>query len=182
MLTRTPTIDSGASDARSLQFAGARPIAASGRPGCAPDDLVALYERALSVPDADRWPFDLARIRLSYGERLRTAGRADAARFQLRLGRARSGSCGRRRGSGGRPTSCPRLATSSVGYRPGGTLTATERQVAELAAAGLANRAIAARLRLPDSTVRNQLSWVYAKLGVPARGALRDALALAGGQ
>jgi ATP/maltotriose-dependent transcriptional regulator MalT len=31
-----------------------------------------LFEQALHIPDADRWPFDLARIRLAYGGRTRT--------------------------------------------------------------------------------------------------------------
>ena len=30
-----------------------------------------LFETALTIPGIDRWPFDLARVQLAYGERLR---------------------------------------------------------------------------------------------------------------
>ncbi|HTJ32875.1 MAG TPA: hypothetical protein VL738_06555 [Dactylosporangium sp.] len=50
----------------------------------APDrDHPALFERALRTPDADRWPFDLARIRLAYGERLRRTRMPSQARAHL---------------------------------------------------------------------------------------------------
>jgi hypothetical protein len=56
-----------------LVFAGAAAMAADDR------DHRDLFERALLVPDADRWPFDLARIQLAYGERLpRTQSPSDA--------------------------------------------------------------------------------------------------------
>jgi hypothetical protein len=42
-----------------------------------------LFEQALLVPDADRWPFDLARIRLAYGERLRRTQSPSDARIHL---------------------------------------------------------------------------------------------------
>ena len=35
------------------------------------DQAPALFEEALSLPTADQWPFDVARVRLAYGERLR---------------------------------------------------------------------------------------------------------------
>jgi hypothetical protein len=41
------------------------------------------FERALRVPDADRWPFDLARVRLLYGEHLRRVRAYASARTQL---------------------------------------------------------------------------------------------------
>ena len=42
---------------------------------------LAAFEQALAIPGADRWPFDLARVRLAYGERLRRtrAGRSGRA-------------------------------------------------------------------------------------------------------
>jgi DNA-binding NarL/FixJ family response regulator len=58
----------------------------------------------------------------------------------------------------------------------GATLTAAERQVAELAAAGRSNREIAETLVVSVRTVESQLSAAYAKLGVRGRTALARAL------
>lgn len=52
------------------------------------------------------------------------------------------------------------------------SLTPVERRVAELAADGLTNPQIAARLFVARSTVKMHLSHVYAKLGVPGRVSL----------
>lgn len=48
-------------------------------------------------------------------------------------------------------------------------LTPREQQVLELAAEGLSNRAIAARLDISEHTVKFHLSAVYGKLGVATR-------------
>ena len=44
---------------------------------------VALFEQALSLPTVDQWPFDVARVRLAYGERLRRARAATESRIHL---------------------------------------------------------------------------------------------------
>jgi DNA-binding NarL/FixJ family response regulator len=59
---------------------------------------------------------------------------------------------------------------------PAGGLTPGERRVAELAAAGLSNKQVAARLYLSDRTVEAHLSRAYAKLGVGSRAQLARAL------
>ena len=59
---------------------------------------------------------------------------------------------------------------------PGGGLTPGERRVAELAAAGLSNKQVAARLYLSVATVEAHLSRVYAKLGVRSRAQLSQRL------
>ncbi len=60
-----------------LTLAGAAAMAA-------PDDEHRdRFEQALLVPGADRWPFELARIRLAYGERLRRTGSPSEARIHL---------------------------------------------------------------------------------------------------
>ena len=60
--------------------------------------------------------------------------------------------------------------------RPGGGLTPGERRVAELAAAGLSNKQVAARLYLSVATVEAHLSRAYAKLGVTSRAQLAQRL------
>lgn len=50
----------------------------------APDhEAAALFERALTVPGTDRWPFDRARIQLTFGERLRRMKATIDARAHL---------------------------------------------------------------------------------------------------
>ena len=48
-----------------------------------PEAAGALFEEALAAPDADRWPFDQARIQLAYGEYLRRQRRAGPSRVVL---------------------------------------------------------------------------------------------------
>jgi DNA-binding NarL/FixJ family response regulator len=62
----------------------------------------------------------------------------------------------------------------------GPDLTAAERAVAELAAAGRSNREIAAELVLSVRTVESQLSAVYRKLELRSRAGLAVALATIG--
>jgi DNA-binding NarL/FixJ family response regulator len=59
--------------------------------------------------------------------------------------------------------------------RPG-SLTAQEREIADLAASGLTNKQIAEQLRLSPRTVGTHLRHVFPKLDVSSRAALRDAL------
>jgi DNA-binding CsgD family transcriptional regulator len=51
-------------------------------------------------------------------------------------------------------------------------LTATERRVAELAAAGLTNREVASRAFMSPKTVQANLARVYRKLGISSRAEL----------
>ncbi len=55
-------------------------------------------------------------------------------------------------------------------------LTATERQVAELAATGLSNREVAERAFLTVKAVEANLTRAYRKLGIRSRGGLARAL------
>jgi len=61
--------------------------------------------------------------------------------------------------------------------RATGELTPTEREVVELAAEGMANKEIAAGLKLAVHTVEVHLSRAYAKLGVRSRAQLANRLA-----
>ncbi|GGZ27727.1 LuxR family transcriptional regulator [Streptomyces olivaceoviridis] len=142
------------------------------------EESVALFERALSLPGPERWPFDAARVRLFHGERLRRLRATAEAREQLtqalevfqRLGAkpwvARTAA--ELRASG---------LSAPTATRPGPvTLTAQELQIATLAATGLTNKQIAERLFLSHRTIGTHLYQIYPKLGITSRAALRDAL------
>ena len=144
------------------------------------EEAVLGFAEALAVEEAERWPFDHARIQLYLGERLgrgkapaeaqapnRLAAAAEAFR---RLGAApwaeRADRELRACGSGTRPR-----------HRPDGVaLTAKQWEVAGLAAAGLSNKQIGEKLFLSPRTVSTHLYQLFPKLGVTSRAALRDAL------
>jgi DNA-binding CsgD family transcriptional regulator len=145
------------------------------------DQAGACFERALQTPGASRWPFDLARVQLLYGEYLRRVRAYAQARTHLdaaldafqRLGAA----------------PWVRRAADELrvtGVRPGrrgqpvGKLTIQEHAIARLAATGMTNKQIAERLFLSDRTVSAHLYRVFPKLGITARAALRDALVALG--
>ncbi|WP_214109104.1 helix-turn-helix domain-containing protein, partial [Acrocarpospora catenulata] len=143
------------------------------------DDAAGLFERALAVTGGDRWPFDRARIALAYGERLRRTKATTEARRHLtaaldtfhRLG-ARpwaARAAGELRATG---QTIGHLALSGPA-----SLTPQQREIAELAAAGLTNKQIGERLFLSPRTVGTHLYQLFPKLGVTSRAALRDALA-----
>ncbi|MFD3941829.1 AAA family ATPase [Streptomyces sp. NPDC058579] len=140
-----------------------------------------LFDKALAAPGAEQWPFDLARIRLGYGERLRRAQASVAARPHLeaalhtfeRLGAApwSARASGELRASGQAPAA---PLTSVAGAEP--PLTPQEGQTAQLAATGLTNKQIAAQLFLSHRTVAAHLRGAFRKLDITSRGGLRDAL------
>jgi DNA-binding CsgD family transcriptional regulator len=145
------------------------------------DDRAALaqFEHALAIPGADRWPFDLARVRLAYGERLRRARAARGAGSQLagaleafqRLGAT---PWARRAAAELRATGhAPATASTNGSAEP---LTPQEHEIASLAAAGLTNKQIGERLYLSHRTVSGHLYRIFPKLGISTRAALRDAL------
>ena len=142
-------------------------------------EALGLFEEALAVPGTDRWPFELARVRLAYGERLRRLKSTTQARTQLadaidtfeRLG-ARPWTA--RAGNELRATGLSVTATGATGQA---SLTPQQREIALLAAAGLTNKQIAERLFLSPRTVAAHLHQLFPKLGVASRAALRDALA-----
>jgi DNA-binding CsgD family transcriptional regulator len=65
------------------------------------------------------------------------------------------------------------LARIGISAPAPATLTATEAHVAELAASGVTNRAIASMLFLSPKTVEANLHRVYRKLGINSRAELR---------
>jgi DNA-binding CsgD family transcriptional regulator len=142
------------------------------------DSFTGAFDAALAVPEATRWPFELARIQLYYGERLRHTRKIVEARRHLnpaldafqRLDaqpwavRARN----ELRATGRPPTKRPAKDLT--------TLTPQQREIALLAAAGLTNKQIAERLFLSPRTVGTHLYQIFPKLGVVSRAGLRDAL------
>jgi len=137
-----------------------------------------LFAEALAVPAADRWPFELARVRLAYGEHLRRARATADARTQLGAALTAFEALGARPWAvrAGNELRATGLATARAdGYGPV-TLTAQEHQVAALAAAGLTNKQIGERLYMSHRTVAAHLYQIFPRLGITSRAALRDAL------
>ena len=148
----------------------------------APDDRAgALYAAALALPDVERWPFDLARIRLAHGEHLRRARATTAAREQLSRALDAFGDLGAQPWVARAATELRAAGhdRGRAGQRPPAgraSLTAQELAVAELAASGMTNRQIADRLGVSRRTVDAHLYRVFPKLRISGRAALRDAL------
>ncbi len=134
------------------------------------DEASEHFEEAVRRAEATR-PFDLARIRLLYGEHLRRERRRRDARKHLRaaieafesLDAALWAERGRTelRASG---ETARKRDPSTVSQ-----LTPQELQVARLVADGLANKEVAAQLFLSPRTVDSHLRNVFAKLGITSR-------------
>ncbi|MCX4766756.1 AAA family ATPase [Streptomyces sp. NBC_01275] len=145
----------------------------------APDDgAVGRFEQALSVPGAQHWPFDLARIRLAYGERLRRMRFVSEARAQLDAANQvfeRLGAQPWADRAAGELRATRRSRTAAK--HGSATLTAQEQEIATLAASGMTNKQIGERLHLSPRTVGSHLYQLFPKLGIASRAAIRDALA-----
>jgi DNA-binding CsgD family transcriptional regulator len=145
------------------------------------DEAGPLFEAALSLPAADRCPFERARIHLAYGQRLRRARDTARARMHLRAAidtfdRLGAQPWGQQARNELRATG---VATSRPDTLPGtrsASLTAQEWQIATLAATGLTNKQIGERLFLSHRTVGGHLHRIFPKLGITSRAALRHAL------
>jgi DNA-binding CsgD family transcriptional regulator len=145
----------------------------------APDEAaLEMFDAALALPGIDRWQFDVARVRLLYGERLRRRRAMTEARAQLNAALEIFERLG------ARPwvhrASAELRATGQTKPRAGENvidrLTPQEFEIATLAASGLTNKQIADRLYLSHRTVGGHLHRTFPKLGVATRAALRDAL------
>lgn len=145
----------------------------------APDERTgAMFRRASAMPGRDRWPFEHARIRLAHGEWLRRT--KDIGRARQELGAALEVM--------DRLNARPWATRAREELRAAGqdvvrsvatrraVLTAQEEAITRLAARGLTNKQIAAKLHLSDRTVGGHLYKVFPKLGVTSRTGLRDAL------
>ncbi|WP_033222941.1 helix-turn-helix transcriptional regulator [Kitasatospora phosalacinea] len=141
------------------------------------DEAAKMFHRAEAHPGAADFPFELARIRLAHGARLRRSRRPKAARPLLgqaveafeRLGAA---AWVERALSELRACGVP-AQQSAIDL---GALTWQEHRIADLAASGLTNKEIGERVKLSPRTVSSHLYRAFPKLGVSSRAALRDAL------
>lgn len=140
-------------------------------------DAAGRYAVALDLPAIEQWPFDVARIRLAFGEHLRRVGARVEARAQLNAALESFRKIG----------ATPWAERAEREIRASGhtlnarsaedvNLTAQEWEIARLAAAGLTNKEIAAQLFLSPRTVGGHLYRAFPKLGISSRAALRDAL------
>jgi DNA-binding CsgD family transcriptional regulator len=152
-----------------LLATGAR---ASGLLAAARGDLttaLAILERALAHHDRLPVPHERARTLLAYGSTLRRAGRRRAARSALDQASAIFASIGQ-------PLWAQRVADEAArvaGRRVASAdLTSTERQVAELVAAGRTNREVAEKLFITVRTVEANLTRIYRKVGLRSRAEL----------
>ena len=138
-----------------------------------------LFETALATTGAERWPFDQARIQLAYGERLRRAKETAAARTHLAAARDTFQRLGAQpwTARAGQELRATGLTLGPAHAEGPASLTPQQRQIAQLAAAGLTNKQIGERLYLSPRTVSTHLHQAFPKLGVTTRAALRDALA-----
>lgn len=143
------------------------------------DARLELLTESVSVLEASPSRLELARSLVDLGEALRVARRRSDAREQLHRAIDLAGECG---------SAVLRAraveALEALGDRPrrqlvvgAESLTASERRVADLAAAGRANREIAQELFVTPKTVENHLGRIYTKLGIAGRRDLSRVLA-----
>jgi DNA-binding CsgD family transcriptional regulator len=146
-----------------------------------PGEAEAHFDKALSDPAGDRWPFEQAQLRLDYAEWLRRRRRIKEAKPVLTeaLGTFRRL---RARSWAQRTEAKLRACGVAVAGAPGegdalGELTPQQRQIVRLAGDGLTNREIGDRLFLSPRTVSSHLYRSFPKLGVTDRHQLRDVIA-----
>ena len=139
---------------------------------------IGFLEEAVAVLEDSPARLELARAAVELGAALRRAGHRRAARDELMRGGDLSHRCG-----ASALASRARAELMATGARPRraafsgvGALTAAERRVAMLAAAGMTNREIAKELTVSAKTVSGQLAAVYLKLDVHDRSALAAAM------
>jgi DNA-binding CsgD family transcriptional regulator len=140
----------------------------------------AYFDKALSDPVGDMWPFERAQLRLDYGEWLRRGRRINEAKpfltaaleafrqlhaepWMMRA-EAELRACG--------------VAVTGATTTPGALwqLTPQQRQMVYLAGSGLSNREIGDQLYLSPRTVASHLYRSYPKLGIAGRHQIRGLL------
>jgi DNA-binding CsgD family transcriptional regulator len=139
------------------------------------------YQLALAAAEVETAPFERARIALLHGQWLRRERRITEASEPLRLAVDLFDGLGAQRWAdqaAGELRACDGQRLGRV-ERARDLLTEQEMRVAELAAAGLSNREIGARLHLSHRTVGYHLHKIFQKLGLTRRSQLRQVAATA---
>ena len=137
------------------------------------EGAVAALARALAAHERCPVPFERARTLLVLGQVHRRAKRKRLAKEALTAALGIFENVRSELWAERARTELQRVATRQAPA----TLTPTERQIAQLAADGLTNKGIAARMFVSAKTVEANLSRVYRKLGISARTQLGRALA-----
>jgi DNA-binding CsgD family transcriptional regulator len=182
LATVGPMVDELAITASAVPSPGLRAAVAHARAviGSGSEESAGLFIEARDAAVV-RGPLATGRVRLSYGIWLRRHRQVAEARLELRSALAAFDSVGADPWSD-RARNELRAAGSAVASvsTDADELTAQERQIAELAAAGLSNREIGLRLYLSHRTVSTHLYHVFPKLGITSRAQLRDVLVIRG--
>ena len=140
-----------------------------------PDGARYALDRALAEHDRMRCPFERGRTLLALGSIRRRQREKRSAREALDEACRTFDDLGARLWAHLAHDELERIS----GRRPlSGDLTATEAQLAALAAKGLANKEIAATLHMSVHTVEGHLTRIYRKLGVRSRTALAHSAAV----
>lgn len=134
------------------------------------------YREAVERLGRTRMAVDLARAHLVYGEWLRREKRRTDARTHLRTAHEMFAGFGAQAFAQRSRRELQALGEkiTSPTSAGGDVMTPQERQIAELAGAGLTNVEIGAQLFISAHTVEWHLRKVFAKLGIRSRRQLRD--------
>jgi DNA-binding CsgD family transcriptional regulator len=148
------------------------------------EEAGAHFEKALSDPAGNRWPFERAQLQLDHAEWMRRQRRINDAKPLLvaaleTFRQLRAAPWAQRAETELR--ACGVSITEPVAD-PGAMagLTPQQREIIILAGRGLTNREIADRLFLSPRTVASHLYRSYPKLGISGRHQLRDLIARVG--
>jgi DNA-binding CsgD family transcriptional regulator/tetratricopeptide (TPR) repeat protein len=153
-------------------------VAGCGALTAPPERAAAMFDEALATRGATLWPFDLARVKLAYGEHFRrTHAPVDAAlhlRDALHTFQELGARPWERRAAAELRTiglPAPKVIDSDDD-----TLSPQDLEIATLAASGMTNKQIAQRVHLSHRTVGAHLYRIFPILGISSRAALHDAL------
>ena len=149
-----------------------------------PSNSEAHFDKALSGPAGDQWPFERAELRLDYAEWLRRRRRINDAKAILTEALGTFQRLGARSWAQRAQAELRACGVVAVTSAPGESdalweLTPQQRQIVRLASDGLTDREIGDRLFLSPRTVSSHLYRSYPKLGVASRHQLRDVIARA---
>ena len=137
------------------------------------DRALAALEEALDHHDGLEMPLERGRTLLALGQLLRRRKERRKARAALQESLALFEDAGAPHWAERARAELRRVPVR----RAPADLTATEETIAQLAAEGLTNRAIAERIFVSPKTVESNLGRVYRKLGIHSRAELGRAMA-----